>query len=95
MDVYFRSCPRDIRVTTLIFRHSLRMLLDDRGIPRRPVSTESAIRAVDPDHLVLRPRKMRSGQRFSYLALDPEETRALNAAYHERIHRDQIQSHPA
>jgi hypothetical protein len=26
---------------------------------------------------------------FSYLALDPEETRALNAAYHERIHRDQ------
>jgi hypothetical protein len=27
--------------------------------------------------------------RFSYLALDPEETRALNAAYHERIHRDQ------
>ena len=48
-----------------------------------------AIRAVEPDHLVLRPRKMRSGQRFSYLALDPEETRALNAAYHERIHRDQ------
>jgi hypothetical protein len=28
---------------------------------------------------------MRSGQRFSYLALEPEETRALNAAYHERI----------
>jgi hypothetical protein len=25
----------------------------------------NAIRAVDPDHLVLRPRKMRSGQRFS------------------------------
>jgi hypothetical protein len=51
-------------------------------------SIGSAIRAVDPDHLVLRPRKMRSGQRFSYLALDPEETRALNAAYHERIHHD-------
>jgi hypothetical protein len=49
----------------------------------------NAIRAVDPDHLVLRPRKMHSGQRFSYLALEPEETRALNAAYHERIHRDQ------
>jgi hypothetical protein len=49
----------------------------------------NAIRAVDPDHLVLRPRKMRSGQRFSYLALDPEETRTLNAAYHERIHHDQ------
>jgi hypothetical protein len=32
---------------------------------------------------------MRSGQRFSYLALEPEETRALNAAYHKRIHRDQ------
>jgi hypothetical protein len=32
---------------------------------------------------------MRSGQRFSYLALDPEETRAINAAYHQRIHRDQ------
>jgi hypothetical protein len=28
---------------------------------------------------------MRSGQRFSYLALDPEETRALNAAYHGLI----------
>ncbi len=40
-----------------------------------------SIRAVEPDHLVLRPRKMRSGQRFSYLALEPEETRALNAAY--------------
>jgi hypothetical protein len=26
-------------------------------------------------------------RRFSYLALEPEETRALNAAYHERIHR--------
>jgi hypothetical protein len=32
---------------------------------------------------------MRSGQRFSYLALPPEQTRAINAAYHERIHRDQ------
>jgi hypothetical protein len=49
----------------------------------------NAIRAVEPNHLVLRPRKMRSGQRFSYLALDPEETRALNEAYHQRIHRDQ------
>ena len=48
-----------------------------------------AIRAVEPDHLVLRPRKMRSGQRFSYLALEPEETRALNEAYHQRIHRNQ------
>ena len=32
---------------------------------------------------------MRSGQRFSYLALPPEETRAINAAYHQSIHRDQ------
>jgi hypothetical protein len=32
---------------------------------------------------------MRSGQRFSYLALDPEETRQINAAYHQRIHKDQ------
>jgi hypothetical protein len=48
-----------------------------------------AIRQSDPNHLVLRPRKMRSGQRFSYLALPPEETRALNAAYHQRIHQDQ------
>ena len=48
-----------------------------------------AIRQIDPDHLVLRPRKMRSGQRFSYLALPPEETRAINAAYHQHIHRDQ------
>jgi hypothetical protein len=31
---------------------------------------------------------MRSGQRFSYLAPPPEETRAINAAYHRRIHRD-------
>ena len=45
--------------------------------------------AIDPNHLVLRPRKMRSGQRFSYLALPAEETRALNAAYHQRIHQDQ------
>jgi hypothetical protein len=58
-------------------------------------STGSAIRAVDPDHLVLRPGKMRSGQRFSYLALEPEETRALNAAYHERIHLRPIQSQTA
>jgi len=48
-----------------------------------------AIRQIDPNHLVLRPRKMRSGQRFRYLALPPEETRAINAAYHQRIHRDQ------
>jgi hypothetical protein len=48
-----------------------------------------SIRQIDPNHLVLRPRKMRSGQRFSYLALDPEETRAINAAYHQRIHKDQ------
>jgi hypothetical protein len=32
---------------------------------------------------------MRSGQRFPYLALDPEETRSINAAYHQRIHKDQ------
>jgi hypothetical protein len=32
---------------------------------------------------------MRSGQRFSYLALEPEETRALNEDYHQSIHRDQ------
>jgi hypothetical protein len=32
---------------------------------------------------------MSSGQRFSYLALAPEETRAINPAYHERIRRDQ------
>jgi hypothetical protein len=48
-----------------------------------------AIRAIDPNHLVLRARHMRSGQRFSYLALDPEETRSLNAAYHRRIYSDQ------
>lgn len=48
-----------------------------------------AIRNADPNHLVLRPRRMRSGQRFSYLALDPEETRSLNTAYQSSIHRDQ------
>jgi hypothetical protein len=32
-----------------------------------------SIRQIDPNHLVLRPRKMRSGQRFSYLALDPRK----------------------
>jgi hypothetical protein len=51
-----------------------------------------SIRQIDPNHLVLRPRKMRSGQRFSYLALPPEETRAINAAYHQSIHRDQSNS---
>src|SRR6516164_11497322 len=64
------------------------------GSPRRPSKLylskyRDAIRQIDPDHLVLRLRKMRSGQRFSYLALPPEETRALNAAYHQRIHEDQ------
>src|SRR4029077_16057680 len=48
-----------------------------------------SIRQIDPNHLVLRPRKIRSGQRFSYPALDPEETRSINAAYHQRIHKDQ------
>jgi hypothetical protein len=33
--------------------------------------------------------KNRSGQRFSYFAFEPEETRSLNAAYRQRIHRDQ------
>jgi hypothetical protein len=42
---------------------------------------------VEPDHLVSRLRKMRSHQRFSYLALDPEETRALNSAYHGIVRR--------
>jgi telomere resolvase len=37
---------------------------------------------------------MRSGQRFSYLALEPEETRALNVGYHERIHQDQSNLRP-
>jgi hypothetical protein len=36
---------------------------------------------------VLRLRKMRSGQRFSYLALDPEETPAINAAYHRHVRK--------
>jgi hypothetical protein len=49
----------------------------------------NAIRAVEPNRFVLHPRKMRSGQRFSYLALEPEETPKLNAAYYQRIHRDQ------
>src|SRR6516164_4302762 len=68
----------------------------DASLPGSPPSVKlylskyrDAIRQIDPDHLVLRPRKMRSGQRFSYLALPPEETRALNAAYHQRIHEDQ------
>jgi hypothetical protein len=38
---------------------------------------------------------MRSGQRFTYLALPQEETRAINAAYHQRIHRDQSSLIPA
>src|SRR6266481_6249963 len=41
------------------------------------VSYRDSIRQIDPNHLVLRPRKMRSGKRFSYLALDLEETRAI------------------
>jgi hypothetical protein len=51
-------------------------------------STGGAIRAVEPDHLFLRPRKMRSGQRCSYLALEPNPC-AGTSAYHQRIHRDQ------
>src|SRR5580704_8014288 len=31
MDVYFRSCPRDVQVTTIIFRHSTRNFLYDHG----------------------------------------------------------------
>jgi hypothetical protein len=76
-----RICQAEVR------RLKVRYTWQPSGSPSP--STGSAIRAVEPDHLVLRPRKMRSGQRFSYLALDPEETRALNAAYHHRIHRDQ------
>jgi hypothetical protein len=49
---------------------------------------------VDPDHLVLRPRKMRSGQRFSYLALEPEETRALERRLPPAHPPRPIQSHP-
>jgi hypothetical protein len=62
----------------------------------RPLQVPRArSRAVDPDHLVLRPRKMRSGQRFSYLALElrrkPHAQRRL-----PRVHSPRpIQSHPA
>jgi hypothetical protein len=55
----------------------------------------NAIRAVEPDHLVLRPRKMRSGQRFSYLALEPEETRALERRLPPAHSPRPVPSHPA
>jgi Telomere resolvase len=57
--------------------------LDDLGIPRCPVSTATRSAPWSPITWSC------AGQRFSYLALDPEETRALNAAYHQRIHHDQ------
>ena len=41
-------------------------------------SYRSALRAIDPEHPALRARKHRSNQRFSYLALTPEETRSIN-----------------
>jgi len=39
--------------------------------------------------VALAARRHRSHQRFSYLALTPEETRAINAAYQKEIHKDQ------
>jgi hypothetical protein len=48
-----------------------------------------AIRQIDPNHLVLRPRKMRSGQRFSYLALDPQGNQGYQCHLSPHIHRDQ------
>jgi hypothetical protein len=42
MDVYFRSCPRDVRVTTLIFIPSLNTKIDfimlEKGIFLKPLS---------------------------------------------------------
>jgi len=52
-------------------------------------SYRSALRSIDPEHPALRARKHRSNQRFSYLALTPEETRAINAAYQTEIRKDQ------
>ena len=53
-------------------------------------SYRSAQRAIDPEHPALRARK----HRFSYLALTPEETRAINAAYRTQIHKDQSNLFP-
>jgi len=39
-------------------------------------SYRNALRAIDPNHPALSARRHRSHQRFSYLALTPEETRA-------------------
>jgi hypothetical protein len=52
-------------------------------------SYRNALRAIDPNHLALSARKHCSHQRFSYLALTPEETRQINAAYQKEIHKDQ------
>jgi hypothetical protein len=52
-------------------------------------SYRNALRAIDPNHPALSARRHRSHQRFSYLALTPEETRAINAAYQKEIHKDQ------
>jgi len=57
-------------------------------------SYRSAQRAIDPEHPALRARKHRSNQRFSYLALTPEETRTINAAYQTQIHKDQSDLFP-
>ncbi|MGA8655707.1 MAG: protelomerase family protein [Chthoniobacterales bacterium] len=57
-------------------------------------SYRNALRAIDPNHPARSARKHRSGQRFSYLALTPEETRQINAAYHKEIHREQSELMP-
>src|SRR6266436_6789523 len=76
-----RSCQAEVR--------RLKAKLSPATVKLYLSKYRDSIRQIDPNHLVLHPRKMRSGQRFSYLALPPEETRAINAAYHQRIHKDQ------
>jgi hypothetical protein len=84
MDVYFRLCPRVVRVTTLIFRHSLRMSLEFLDDPRPFLYLKIATVSGRKKIIGLAQRNP-----LPNILLDPEETRALNATYHQRIHRDQ------
>jgi Telomere resolvase len=76
-----RICERE--VNTLRSHHTL------ATVKLYLSSYRNALRAIDPNHPALSARKHRSSQRFSYLALTPEETRELNSAYQKEIHKEQ------
>jgi hypothetical protein len=78
-----RSRPREREVNVLRSQHTL------ATVKLYLSSYRNALRAVDPDHPALPARRHRSHQRFSYLALTPEETNQLKSAYQTGIHKEQ------